>query len=70
MTDARRRGQFHVCTICGAEFMFAETMWRHFYGELNGFRQDAQRFRAAYEARRQRERARLGIPDRAGRGWG
>ncbi len=68
--DIRKRGQFHVCTICGAEFMLAGTMWRHFYAELEGFRQQGRDYQARFEQSRLERRRELGIPDRAGRGSG
>jgi hypothetical protein len=52
MIDARRNGNFHRCTICGAEFMLRSTMLRHFYLELDGFRKLGAMLRAEYEEER------------------
>lgn len=54
--DMRKRGQFYVCQMFGAEFMLVTTMWRHHYAELDGFRQMGAILRAEYEEARKTAR--------------
>lgn len=48
----RPQQNFYHCRICNAPFILERTMLRHFYGELEGFREFAREKRETYELQR------------------